>query len=461
VRLRLLLIVGVLAPVVAWSQAQIERLEGRYRAQEEVLYLWSGEQVKRLLPGFEGIAADLYWLRTVQYFGGERAFAAEKRFELLLPLIEITTTLDPRLEIAYRYGAVFLSEAPPAGAGRPRDGIELLKRGACQLPDSWPLQQQLGFFQYLFLHDSVRAAAALEKAGKQPGAPFWFHTLAADLVARGGDRVAARRMWQQMLDQSEVGVLKENARLRLALYDALDLADHLATLVSAYETRTGRRPQRLEDLSRAGLWRGRCRMEPGFASTMMKARVACRSRGNRPCGVRFEPAADGGFHRGQTIPHQPAIAGRSMRADGRLCGSRGGRSTRFAREGRRVPAFETTAIDGKVQKVDFPAGSQTVLLFFLSGCSACHKMIPEWNRAYQRRPKQLRVVGVLMDQEPPGFWSTISIQFPVLRSPGRLFLRSLKVNRAPLALRVGPGGRIEDFTLGVVDPIRLGEIFRP
>ena len=126
-----------------------------------------------------------------------------------------------------------------------------------------------------------------------------------------------------------------------------------------------------------------------------------------------------------------------------------------------VPAFETTGIDGKVQKVDFPTGSQTVLLFFLSGCSACHKMIPEWNRAYERRPKQLRVVGVLMDQEPPDFFSTISIRFPVLRAPGRLFLRSLNVNRAPLALRVGPGGRIEDLTLGIVDPIRLGEIFRP
>ena len=37
--------------------------------------------MKRLFPGFESLAADVYWLRTVQYFGGERAFAAEKRFD--------------------------------------------------------------------------------------------------------------------------------------------------------------------------------------------------------------------------------------------------------------------------------------------------------------------------------------------------------------------------------------------
>ena len=126
-----------------------------------------------------------------------------------------------------------------------------------------------------------------------------------------------------------------------------------------------------------------------------------------------------------------------------------------------VPAFETLGIDGKPAKVDFPKGTKTVLLFFLSGCPTCHKMIPEWNRAYERRPKQLRVIGILMDQEPPGFWSSVSTQFPVLRSPGREFLRALNVNRAPLTLRVVGGGEIEDVALGQTDPIRLGELFRP
>jgi hypothetical protein len=126
-----------------------------------------------------------------------------------------------------------------------------------------------------------------------------------------------------------------------------------------------------------------------------------------------------------------------------------------------VPAFETLGIDGKPAKVDFPKGSKTVLLFFLSGCPTCHKMIPEWNRAYERRPQGLKVVGVLMDQEPPGFWQTIKIDFPVVRSPGRSFLSGLNVNRAPLTLRVGAGGHIDDLVLGLTDPIRLGELFAP
>ena len=91
-----------------------------------------------------------------------------------------------------------------------------------------------------------------------------------------------------------------------------------------------------------------------------------------------------------------------------------------------VPAFETLGADGKPVKIDFPKGSQTVLMFFLSGCPHCHRMIPEWNRAFERKPKRLRFVGVIMDpdQAPQSFWVEHPIAFPVVRSPGREFLRT-------------------------------------
>jgi thiol-disulfide isomerase/thioredoxin len=140
-----------------------------------------------------------------------------------------------------------------------------------------------------------------------------------------------------------------------------------------------------------------------------------------------------------------------------------------------VPAFETMRVDGKPEKVDFPKGSRTMLLFFTSGCPHCHRMIPEWNRLYEKAPKNLRILGIILDQEPPGFWSTMAVAFPVLRSPGREFLRSLNVNRVPLTLRVADGGRVEDVGLGeacsggaagmpgstCLDGIRLGQLFAP
>lgn len=253
---RLALLLVLLVPAVPASQRFIDRRAGEFRAQEEVLYLWSGKHVKRLFPGFEDVAADVYWLRTVQYFGGQRVFAGGKRFDLLRPLIEITTALDPRLEMAYRYGAVFLSEPSPVGAGRPREGIEVLEAGVRNLPGSWRLRQDLGFFEFVYVHDPERAAAVLNEAAGLAGAPFWLRTLAADLLVKGGDRAAARRMWKEMYDQAEAGIIKENAKARLQILDSLDRADRLAQLAPEFERRRGRLPARLEELREAGLWRG-------------------------------------------------------------------------------------------------------------------------------------------------------------------------------------------------------------
>src|SRR6185503_2022647 len=91
----------------------------------------------------------------------------------------------------------------------------------------------------------------------------------------------------------------------------------------------------------------------------------------------------------------------------------------FLHKGDVVPAFKATGIDGKAWDFSFPKGKSTVLLFFLSSCPTCHRMLPAWNRAFERRPPGLNVVGVLLDQEPPGFFQTTPVAFPVVRNPGK------------------------------------------
>lgn len=125
------------------------------------------------------------------------------------------------------------------------------------------------------------------------------------------------------------------------------------------------------------------------------------------------------------------------------------------------PAFEAQSIEGAPRRVTFPKGTTTVLLFFSSGCPVCHRMIPEWNRAYEKRAKGVEIVGVIVDKEPPGFFTAMPVAFPVLRLPSNDFARANKVHRVPLTLRLAAGGRIEDLGLGIVDPIRLGELLRP
>ncbi len=126
-----------------------------------------------------------------------------------------------------------------------------------------------------------------------------------------------------------------------------------------------------------------------------------------------------------------------------------------------IPPFEADGVDGVRRSFSFGKGSDTMLLFFLSGCPACHRMLPMWNQAFARRPPSLNVFGVLLDREPPGFFMATPISFSVVRAPGGDFSRIYKLHRVPMTLRVGPGGVVRDIGVGPLDAIRLGEIFHP
>src|SRR5688572_5424582 len=72
---------------------------------EEVLYINSPDFVRRMSLGYTGLAANIYWTRAVQYFGRKHIFKAQ-RYDLLDPLLKLTTSLDPQLVVAYHFGSV-------------------------------------------------------------------------------------------------------------------------------------------------------------------------------------------------------------------------------------------------------------------------------------------------------------------------------------------------------------------
>ena len=99
-------------------------------ADDGLLYVESPSAVKRLALGYDALLADVYWIRTVQYFGGQKlAERARHKHDLVYPLLDITTTLDPFFNIAYRFGSIFVAEGYPRPPGRPDLAIKLLREG--------------------------------------------------------------------------------------------------------------------------------------------------------------------------------------------------------------------------------------------------------------------------------------------------------------------------------------------
>src|SRR5262245_19290529 len=245
----LLLLSGV---CVYWAQSIIDARMGQFRSTEEILYLPSGRVIKTLALGHKGILADIYWMRAVQYYGGKR-LKEEKRYDLLDPLIDIATTLDPQLIHAYRFGAIFLSEESPVGAEQPETAIYLLRRGIEQNPDEWQLYRDLGFVYYWYLKDYERASDAFLQGSKNPKSAAWMKTFAAELLGKGGSREAARFLWQQFYDTADNDQMKRNAKENLLRLQALDRLDILQQFISKVATRLGRPPQSIEELVQLGL----------------------------------------------------------------------------------------------------------------------------------------------------------------------------------------------------------------
>ena len=117
---------------------------------------------------------------------------------MLYPLLDLATTLDPRFNVAYRFGAIFLAEPRPGGAGRPDQAIALLKKGLAFNPGKSDYYHDIGFIYYWHLRDYQQAADWFDRGGRQPGAPFWLKTYAAVMLTRGGDRQASRALWTQI-----------------------------------------------------------------------------------------------------------------------------------------------------------------------------------------------------------------------------------------------------------------------
>lgn len=221
-----------------------------------VMYLQSGRVADRLFLSFDALAADVYWIRTIQHYGRDRKSSrGADRFQLLQPLLDLTTTLDSRFNIAYRFGAIFLSMEWPNGPARPDQAIALLEKGLSANPLRWQYAHDIGFIHYWYTRDYAAAARWFERAAAMPGAPEWIGPLAALTRAQGGDRQGARRLLRELLTADEP-YIQSAARRSLAQLDALDVMDTLAARIGQFQSVTGRYPSSWSDLVRARLLPG-------------------------------------------------------------------------------------------------------------------------------------------------------------------------------------------------------------
>ena len=248
---------AMLIAVFVSSAVVRDRVYAVTDAETQLLYIPSGEMLGRMALSFDALLADVYWIRALQEYGGTRRSEGDaKSYDLLGPLLDITTTLDPEFNAAYRFGAIFLTEAYPNGPGRPDLAVALLEKGIERMPDRWEYYMDIGFIYYWWVKDYDRAAEWFDKAADVPGSSWWLRSLAANTLAAGGSRESSRMLWTELYESADSEWIRNEATRRLTQLQALDDIDQLVGAAAGFLERANRPPTSWRELIDAGLLRG-------------------------------------------------------------------------------------------------------------------------------------------------------------------------------------------------------------
>jgi tetratricopeptide (TPR) repeat protein len=238
------------------------------RMEEEKLYV-TGGAARRMSLSFNGLIADWYWMRSLQYVGRKVIRQGEKvQFEnlgtldlkLLYPLLDTATTLDPQFIAVYEYGGVVLP------AINDEDAIKLLKKGIENNPTEWRLFQHLGYI-YWQRGDYETASAIYNEGAKLPNVPGWMKAMSARMLVEGGSRDTAREIYTRMYQESEDRTIKRMAELRLLQIKSLDERDLIRRVLSLYSAQRGFCPADWKEVA-AKLQATGLRLDPGTGAPL-------------------------------------------------------------------------------------------------------------------------------------------------------------------------------------------------
>lgn len=202
----------------------------------------NGSKLKGFALGFEGLMADWYWMRSLQYIGGKIINSkTEINLEdlrdlnprLLHPYLDNATDLDPHFIAVYSYGAVILPAIDPEKA------IAIAQKGIDNNPKEWRLYQHLGYI-YWKLNRYTEAADAYEKGSQIAGASPFMKMMSAAMRTEGGSRATSRAIYRQMLDDSGDEQVRITATRRLQQLDSLDEREAIDRVLADFKGMNGR-----------------------------------------------------------------------------------------------------------------------------------------------------------------------------------------------------------------------------
>lgn len=225
---------------------KVEALKGGLKEGKD-FYIPSSQFLKPAILGYDSMAADLYWLRAVQYIGDR--FWFEKKYPQLYPILDLVTDLDPKFEYAYEVGGIILS----VYAKRIDESIAILKKGDEEELGYWELPFYLGFNYFYYLGDYTTAADYIVRASEMPRSPAYLPKLAARLHAQAGNPETALEFLYRVYEATEDENVKKELEERMKDVMVERDIQYLEGAIDVYKERFGEYPETLDLIVSRGI----------------------------------------------------------------------------------------------------------------------------------------------------------------------------------------------------------------
>lgn len=238
----LLSLLGILqVPLNHWSSSRPKL--------QQLTYLPSGEYLRMAALGYRELAADLLWLQAIQVMGERKL--SEEAGHWLYHAMDRITTLDPKFVRAYEAG----SHALCILVVLPEESNRLLEKGIQHNPEEWKLPFLLGINYYFEMADDEKAAEAMARASRLPGAPAGLARLAAKLFVAAQSPQQAVELLAKIYEETSDESIRKMLEIRLKESIVERDLQMLEQAISRYQLNYSRRPERLENLVGQGLLR--------------------------------------------------------------------------------------------------------------------------------------------------------------------------------------------------------------
>ncbi|WP_237757836.1 tetratricopeptide repeat protein [Anaeromyxobacter sp. PSR-1] len=225
------------------------RIEVAQQRPYDILYVPRPAALRLGSVGHPTLAANLWWLKAVQYMGEPRA--AERGWDRLFPALDLITDLDPQHGYVYQVGGNVL-----ASEGRVGESNALLEKGVRNVPDRYIIPFHRAVNAFLYEGDYAAAARWFEVASRRPNAPAHLAEYVSAMYVKGDAPEAAVRFLTHLYERAEDDESRKALRKQL---DQAVLERDAALLEDAahvFEGRHGFPPVALAQLEHDGLVTG-------------------------------------------------------------------------------------------------------------------------------------------------------------------------------------------------------------